>query len=408
MSNKVVTQKQILSKLNRKERGHLLTQNKDIQRTTDGFKVPSQTQEGKEYIVNTGKNWSCTCHDHQKENEKCKHIWAVELILTQQAQKQDKQEIRERAEESYSQNWTAYNHSQTHERKQFLQLLSDLTQTIENQEQSNGRPRKDLGSMIFHSALKVYTGFSLRRYQSLQQRAKQQKLVEDTCAYNTISHYLQKQELTEKLEELIYKSASPLTTIETEFAVDSSGFSTSTFGKYFNHKHGEEREVREWIKAHLISGTRTNIVTGVELTKGNKHDSPQFKPLVEKTAEQFNIEEVSADKAYNSRENYQLVEELDGEAYIPFRKNSTGRSKGCKAWKKMYHKFQYQKEEFRDHYHKRSNSETVFHMIKEKFGEDINSKKHRSQLNETLLKILNHNIAVTIQQIHQKGIKPEF
>jgi len=74
----------------------------------------------------------------------------------------------------------------------------------------------------------------------------------------------------------------------------------------------------------------------------------------------------------------------------------------------MYHKFQYNKEEFRDHYHKRSKSETVFHMIKEKFGEDINSKKHRSQLNETLLKILCHNITVTIQQIRQKGIQPQY
>lgn len=154
----MVTQKQILSKLNRKERGHLLVQNNEIERTKDGFKVPSQTTKNKEYTVKTGKKWSCTCHDHQKENEKCKHIWAVELILTQQAQKQDEQELRKQAEESYNQNWTAYNQSQTKERKHFLQLLSDLTQTVENQEQSNGRPRKDLGSMIFHSALKVYTG----------------------------------------------------------------------------------------------------------------------------------------------------------------------------------------------------------------------------------------------------------
>jgi hypothetical protein len=72
--------------------------------------------------------------------KKCKHIWAVELILTQQAQKQDKQEIRGRAEESYSQNSTAYNQSQTQERKHFLQLLSGLTQTIQNQEQSKERP----------------------------------------------------------------------------------------------------------------------------------------------------------------------------------------------------------------------------------------------------------------------------
>jgi hypothetical protein len=44
------------------------------------------------------------------------------------------------------------------------------------------------------------------------------------------------------LEELIYESAPPLTAIETQFALDSSGFSKSTFGKYFNHKHGKNEK----------------------------------------------------------------------------------------------------------------------------------------------------------------------
>jgi hypothetical protein len=59
-----------MSKLNRKGRGHLLVQNNEIEITKDGFKVPSQTQENKEYTVKTGKEWNCTCHDHQKEDEK--------------------------------------------------------------------------------------------------------------------------------------------------------------------------------------------------------------------------------------------------------------------------------------------------------------------------------------------------
>jgi transposase len=174
------------------------------------------------------------------------------------------------------------------------------------------------------------------------------------------------------------------------------------------YKHGEKQEVREWVKCHLMTGVKTNVVTGVELTLGNEHDSPQFEPLVEKTAEQFNIEEVTADKAYNGRENYQLVADLGGEAYIPFRKGSTGRSKGSPAWKKMYHKFQYQTEEFREHYHKRSNVETAFHMIKQKFGEDVNSKKTVSQKNEVLLKVLCHNICVMIHEMHELGTQPEF
>jgi transposase len=74
----------------------------------------------------------------------------------------------------------------------------------------------------------------------------------------------------------------------------------------------------------------------------------------------------------------------------------------------MYHKFQYKSHEFYPEYKKRNNVETTFHMIKSKFGEDVNNKKETAQFNEVLLKILCHNIAVLIQEIHELGIEPEF
>ena len=43
-------------------------------------------------------------------------------------------------------------------------------------------------------------------------------------------------------------------------------------------------------------------------------------------------------------------------------------------------------------YHKRSNAETTFHMIKSKFGEKLSSKTHTAQVNEALCKVLYHNI----------------
>ena len=37
----------------------------------------------------------------------------------------------------------------------------------------------------------------------------------------------------------------------------------------------------------------------------------------------------------------------------------------------MYHYFEFKNEEFLEHYHKRSNAETTFHMIKSKFGDSV-------------------------------------
>jgi len=49
----------------------------------------------------------------------------------------------------------------------------------------------------------------------------------------------------------------------------------------------------------------------------------------------------------------------------------TGKSKGSRLWMKMFHYFQYNQEEFMEHYHKRSNVETTISAIKSKMGETV-------------------------------------
>ena len=50
----------------------------------------------------------------------------------------------------------------------------------------------------------------------------------------------------------------------------------------------------------------------------------------------------------------------------------------------MWAFYQFKREEFLPHYHKRSNVETTFSMIKAKFGGSIRSKKRTAQINEIL------------------------
>lgn len=220
-----------------------------------------------------------------------------------------------------------------------MELLGDLCQLIEEPEQGMGRPSKPLSDMVYACALKVYSGFSLRRFESMMEVAQERGHIDETCSYATVSNYMNKPEVTDLLHDLIAASSAPLSTVETDFAVDSSGFSTSRFDRYYDYKHGQEEKYRKWVKAHICCGVKTNIVTAVSLTEGKAGDSPEFGPLVERTADVFDVDEVSADKAYSSRENHTVVDELGGDAYIPFRENATGKTGGSPAWKKMYHKF---------------------------------------------------------------------
>ncbi len=133
--------------------------------------------------------------------------------------------------------------------------------------------------------------------------------------------------------------------------------------------------------------------------------------MLKATAKNFDINEVSGDKAYLSRENLHLVDDLGGTAYIPFKSNSVARSghhKRDRLWEKMYHHFYLRREDFLAHYHKRSNVETTFKMIKDKFQGFVRSRTPTAQVNEVYVKILCHNLAVLVQAMFELGISPAW
>lgn len=177
---------------------------------------------------------------------------------------------------------------------------------------------------------------------------------------------------------------------------------------YADAKYGLKRQ-HTWIKAHACVGTKTNVITAIAITDEHGGDSPQFADLVRNTVENgFSVQEVSADKAYSSRDNHALVKSLGGVAYIPFRSNATGKSMGSKAWRKAFLYFQLNAEEFYQHYHKRSNVESAFASIKKKFGDGLKSRNYSAQVNELLCKCIAYNIVVLIHEAQELGVQPDF
>lgn len=392
----------------REERGRYIAKTFRITKTEKGYKVPSQSGSGYYYVKLKNYEPECNCPDCKNRNLKCKHIWAVEFYVKEQINSDGTITQERGIRVTYSQDWSAYTKAQTSEKRLFMELLADLTSNIKQPEYNFGRPQMPYSDMVFSSALKVYSTFSLRRFMCDMETAREKGHIDKTCSYVTVSNYMNKEELTPILKELIKLSSKPLVSVEKDFAVDSSGFSTSRFARWFDKKWGKDTKKRIWLKAHLISGVKTNIVTGVEITEGTGADSKEFINLVEQTAENFSMEEVSADKAYSSRNNLKAVEDFGAVPFIPFKKNTTGKRVKHSIWRKMYHYFMFNNEEFLEHYNKRSNSETVFHMIKTKFGDSLKSKNKTSQVNELLLKVLCHNICVLIQEMHELGIEVEF
>lgn len=308
----------------------------------------------------------------------------------------------------YGQDWEAYNQAQTQEKILFMELLNELTSLIPHQKyKGNGRPPTPIGDMIFSICVKTYLDFSSRRVESDIQMAKNLGYITHVPHFNTILKYLNNPILANVFKELITVSALPLKQIEESFAVDASGFSTSIYLPWQHVRTGLSKR-RMFKKAHLFTGTKTNVITSVEVTDGYTNDTTMFRSLLYDSAKHFDVKEVVADMGYSSRENLGLVSSVGAIPFIPFKKNIKGQSKGVKIWRVMYQYFKEHREDFMQHYHRRSNVESVFSMIKRKQGTYLRTKTDVAQINEIMCKCLVHNICVLIQEMFELGIKVDF
>jgi hypothetical protein len=60
------------------------------------------------------------------------------------------------------------------------------------------------------------------------------------------------------------QTALPLAGIETRFAVDSSGFCTTHYPRFFDVRYGVETAKADFAKVHLCTGVLTNVVTAAD------------------------------------------------------------------------------------------------------------------------------------------------
>jgi transposase len=387
-----------------------------LRRSKHGWIVPSQTGNGA-YVVSLAhrteadtNTWACDCPDFELRGVACKHVFAVEMTVKREYGP-DGEVVAQEIKVTYTQNWSAYNAAQTQEKDRFMPMLADLCSTIPQPPQGRGRPRLPMSDMAFEAVSRVYSGLSARRFDSDVRESHDKGLTDSDPHFNSVLRYLRSPEMTPVLKELVTISALPLKAVESDFAVDSTGFTTSRFVRWYDHKWGKEQTKREWVKLHAMTGVRTNVVTSVEITDYRGADYNQFPALVAATAENFELRDVTADKAYLGKSNLQAVADAGGTLYIPFKKTPAIHAVANRqplpwapAWTKMYHQFAYQRDTFLAHYHQRSNVECTFSMIKRKFGDSLRSKSDVGQFNEVLCKVIAHNLYVLIACIHEIGL----
>ena len=394
----------------RQEKGRALSNDRRIKRVEGAlWSVPSQSQNAGGYLVNVLAQ-TCTCPDHEERRTKCKHQWAVEFVQTVEVAPDGSATVTESIKvtrKTYPQDWANYNAAQCAEKGTVQVLLRSLCDGIVTPPQtSRGRPRTPLADAVFGMTMKVYTTVSGRRATTDIRACAEAGHMTKAPGYNTLFDYFERPDMTPLLSKLVEESAAPLACVESRFAVDSTGFGTVTYRRWYDHKYGREMKEHGWVKAHAMVGTHTNVVTAIRVTDSDANDSPELAPLVATTAKRFTMAETSADKAYLSHANLATIEAVGAVPYIPFKVNS--KSDGSAAWRRMFGLFMYKQAEFQAAYHQRSNVESTFSAMKRKFGGSVRSKTPTAQVNEVLCKALCFNLTCLVHAIHELGIQPTF
>ena len=315
---------------------------------------------------------------------------------------------------TYTQDWPIYERACSQEKLMFFRILKDAMDNMEipYEYKGNGRPPVDYADIVKSLCIRMYSGYSSWRAESELKIARSMGIIHIVHRRSTLNKYLQDPKVAEILHKLYTAIAEPLAEIEIYFAADSTGISNAYGNKRWievKHKHKEPKEWRKYTKLHIITGVKTNVICSAKVTEGTAHDSPFLKPLLDDTAKIFNLREVSADAGYLSRENVKAIAAKGAAPFIMGKKNvhvpRTGR---FTPWTAMLQLWKNHQMYFAEHYHKRSNVESTFGMIKRKWGHFCRSKKQISQENEILAKVVCHNAAVLAEALLSYDLRSGF
>src|SRR5262249_20333218 len=153
--------------------------------------------------------------------------------------------------------WAAYNLAQHTEKHRLQVLLAELCKGIpEPDGAATGRKRVPIADRLFACIFKVYSTVSSRRFACDLTDATDAGHLSRPVHPNKVNEWLAEPELTAPLRDLVARSALPMIPLEEKFAIDSSGFSTSKFVRWFDEKYGVERSGHQWIKSHILIGCR--------------------------------------------------------------------------------------------------------------------------------------------------------
>jgi hypothetical protein len=164
-------------------------------------------------------------------------------------------------------------------------------------------------------------------------------------------------------------------------AVDASGFQTNHMSYHYANQWNsqDKRKHRRYLKLTIAIDTNTQYIMANKIRLSPRNDTIDFMSVLKN----FKCDFVVADKGYDSKKNRRFVlRQMNSNPQIPYRSISpVYKFRG--GTKLKFHK---------QIYHQRSKVETVFSVIKRKYGNFILSQTFETQKKELIFRLIAYNI----------------
>ncbi len=169
-------------------------------------------------------------------------------------------------------------------------------------------------------------------------------------------------------------------------SIDSTGFTSSCASHYYSKRINKTR--RSFIKASIAVDSDKMTILSWKFSKLPVHDSKHAKSLINQVQRITSSECFTMDKGYDSEDIHRHIREIIGAESVIQVREWNGNVFSGKYRMEMFENFDQEK------YGQRNMVETVFSILKRRYGDTVRSRKYYNQIKEIKIRMILHDMTL--------------